>query len=158
MTGEEIYSRYLAASAQVAGDEELTLKVLCKMFGGADGLWHLIHTHITDLDDAHRVVAPIGESHPLEEDIQNLEQALNDVISETIETEFLTDRINTIKAIETGFTLLLESGKEVDITFTDVKSKILLQNNQLAFDHFAGLMEESDVLSVFRLVDLYYVD
>ena len=158
MTGEEIHKKYLELSSQVAGDEELTIKTLLKLFGDADTLWHLVHVHITGLDDAHRVDTTADIIHPLEEEIQKLEQAFNEVMSEIIESEFLMDRIDTITKTAEGFRLHTSAGKEIDITDREVKEKIVLINREPAFDHFAGLMEESDVMEVFKIVDLFYVE
>lgn len=157
-TTRDIYERYLKVSQQVAGDEELTLKALSKIFGGADNLWYAVHNHITNLENEREYVNDSDDLAEMLDSIDCLERAVEEVISESIEQEFLTDRINSITKLEHGYKLFLESGKEVEISLTEIKTKVVLINNAFAFDHFAGLVESDDVLEVFKIVDLFYVD
>ncbi len=157
-TTSDIYKRYLKVSQQVHGDEELTLKALAKIFGGADNLWHVVHNHITNLENEGEYVNDSDDLAEMLDSIDCLERAVQEVITETIEQEFLTDRINTITRSENGYKLFLESGREVEISLMEIKTKVVLINNTFAFDHFKGLVESDDVLEVFKIVDLFYVD
>jgi hypothetical protein len=150
---QELYERYQAIFKQIDGDDELMLKVLVEQFGSVRDLWFILQESITSLED----IDDLDEEDALEE-IQNLEESFNKVINETIESEFLMDRIDTITKTAEGFKLHTSAGKDVEITDREVKEKIVLINREPAFDHFAGLMEESDVMEVFKIVDLFYVE
>lgn len=156
---KEILDRYNEVSKQIAGDEELIIRVLLKMYGDAQSLWDEIHDELkNNATNGSEGYATSCMPDVYDDTIMSMELSLQDAVAETIEQEFLMDRIDTITKTKEGYKLRTTSGKEVDITDREVKEKIILQNKELAFDHFAGLMEESDILEVFRIVDLYYVE
>lgn len=156
---KEILDRYEEVTKQMAGDDELIIRVLLKMYGGAQGVWDEIHSTLeNEAYSGSEGYATNTGPDVYNETIMSMELSLQDAVAETIEQEFLMDRIDTITKTKEGYKLRTTSGKEVDITDREVKEKIILQNKELAFDHFAGLMEESDILEVFRIVDLFYVE
>lgn len=156
---KEILDRYQEVSKQIAGDEELIIRVLLKMYGNAQNLWDIVHEELSNnATSGSEGYATSWGPEQYNDTIMSMELSLQDAIAETIESEFLMDRIDTITKTAEGFKLHTSAGKEIDITDREVKEKIVLVNKEPAFDHFAGLMEESDVMEVFKIVDLFYVE
>lgn len=82
----DVEERFNEISKTVADDGKLIINTLLHYFGGADALWHAVHEHITDLNDAN-----MFDYSMYEEEIEHLEKSYQKAVDDIVEQEFLVN-------------------------------------------------------------------
>lgn len=82
----DVSKRFQEINETVKGDGKLIVNTLLHYFGGADALWHAVHEHITDLNDAN-----MFDHSMYEEEIEHLERSYQKAVDDIVEQEFLVN-------------------------------------------------------------------